>query len=247
MKRWKVKVSWLWIPFLLCYPFLPLLKTLGFIFAFLSIHEGAHILMAYMFHYPIRRVILYPFGLCAVIDSIGYRSGWNDLMILCAGPATHLMQPFLLKLCLLSGWISQPYYEYLCMMNLSILIFNLLPVYPLDGGRIAELFLQLLFPYMLAGKLCNDISILLMVFLYTQGVFSGISGAVVCILMIMENVMTYRRRPYHRARFYEYRKQHPVSYPVRMNTGNDLYRFSSNVMNHSGQWIAEADWLAFFC
>lgn len=246
MKHCRVKVSWLWIPFLLGYPFLPLFKTLGFIFAFLSIHEAAHILTAHLFHYPIRKVILYPFGLCAVIDSIGYRSGCRDLLILCAGPATHLIEPLLLKLCLWAGWISQPYFEYLCMMNLSILIFNLLPVYPLDGGRITELLLQLFFPYLLAGKLCNLLSIVLMMILYAGGVFAGISGVAVCILMVMENVMAYRRRPFQRARFYEYRIHHPVSYPIRMNTGKDLYRFSNNVMYRQGQWIPEACWLRFF-
>lgn len=246
MKHCRIKVSWLWIPFLFGYAYLPLVKTFCFIFVILSIHEAAHILMALLFQYPIRKVIVYPFGLCAVIDSIGYQSGYQDLLILCAGPATHLLQPLLLKVCLWAGCISQPYFEYLCMMNWSVLIFNLLPVYPLDGGRITELLLQLFFPYLLAGKLCNLLSIVWMIVLYANGVLTGVSGIAVCGLMILENVVTYRRRPFQRARFYEYRLHHPVAYPIRMNTGKDLYRFSNNVMYRHGQWIPEACWLRFF-
>lgn len=243
MKHCRIKVSWLWIPFLLCYPFIPLYKTLLFIFLFLSIHESAHIIVAICFHYPIQKVILYPFGLCAVIDSIGYRSGIKDFLILVAGPLTHLLEPLLLRSLVMVGWISQAYCDYLCMMNLSILVFNLLPIYPLDGGRLLELFLQLIFPYMLAGKLLNLISMVLISCCYLIKMFQGISGLAICILLIIENMQSYRRRPYQRATFYQYRMDHPSTYPIRMNHGREMYRFATNIMLYESNWVNEEVWL----
>ena len=246
MKQCRIKVSWLWIPFLFCCVHQSLWKTMGFLFVFLSVHETAHILMAYCFHYPIRKVILYPFGLCALIDSLGYQSGIKDALILMAGPASQLLEPFLLKLFLMAGMISQSYYEYLCMMNLSIMIFNLLPIYPLDGGRMIELLLELVFPYLFAGKLTNICSMILIVLLYAYHLFAGISGLAVCILLFMENIMAFQKRAYQRAKLYEYRRLHPSHYPIRMNKGHDFYRFSTNIMHKENQWMTEQDWLRYF-
>lgn len=246
MKPCSLRISWLWIPFLLFVPFLDLWKTLSFVFLFLSIHELAHILVAFTFHYPIQKVILYPFGLCAVIDSLGYRSGIRDLLILAAGPSTHLLQPLILQLLVYLGWISPVYYEYLCMMNASILLFNILPIYPLDGGRMLELLLQLLFPYTLAKRVVIALSILFVCIIAYERIFNGLSGLAVCMLLILENIMTYSSLTYQKLQFYHYRLQHPATYRVRMNSHRDLYRFSYNIMKHHEHWIKEEQWLSIF-
>lgn len=246
MKQHKIKVSCLWIPFLFLCVFLPVYKILFFIFLIMSIHEGAHVFVAYLFHYPIRKIILYPFGLCAIIESIGYRSGSKDLAILLAGPLTHLLEPLLLYLFVCTHVISYTFYEYLCMMNVSILIFNMLPIYPLDGGRIFELFLQLFFRYATASRVLNILSILELFLLGWFQILHGISAIMVILLLMMENVMACYTINYRKRVFYRYRRSHPVKYPVRMNKGHDLYRFSYNVMFVHGGWMEEEKWLSIF-
>lgn len=246
MKLHKVKVSWLWIPFLFLCMWLPVYKILFFIFFIMTIHEGAHVIVAHAFHYPIRKVICYPFGLCAIIESIGYRSGYKDLCILLAGPCTHLLQPLLLYLFVWSHMISYTFYEYLCMMNFSILIFNMLPIYPLDGGRILELFLQLFFRFTFATRLLNVCSIICLILLNAFHVLHGISAILVIILLIVENVMAWFTIHYRKMVFYRYRRLHPVTYPIRMNKGHDLYRFAYNVMYVHGAWMDEEKWLSIF-
>ena len=242
----KIRISWLWIPFLLWIPWNESWKTLAFLFLFLSVHELAHIAVAKWFHYPIQKMIIYPFGLCAVIDSIGYRQGLSDLMILMAGPFTHMLWPLLLHLCCQLGWISTVYEEYLCMLNASILLFNLLPIYPLDGGRIMELLVQKLLPFTRAKQATLMLSIIFVGIIAAAHVFRGLSGSVVCILLIIENLMSFSSIAYQRLQFYHYRYQHPVNYPIKMNSHKDLYRFSCNIMKVREQWIKEDRWLSIF-
>ena len=45
-------------------------------------------------------------------------------------PLTHLFEPVLLYLFVGTHIISYTFYEYLCLMNASILVFNMLPIYP---------------------------------------------------------------------------------------------------------------------
>lgn len=59
----------------------------------------------------------------------------NELLIAAAGPLFNALMIIIFK--------SGPFYE----MNLSMLIFNLLPILPLDGGRILYLILSLKNPF----------------------------------------------------------------------------------------------------
>ena len=72
-------------------------KVLLAIFLMMSLHEAAHCLAAMLVHCPVRRVRIYPFGLCAQIDEISYVSVGSALFILAAGPCMHLLFPFLLQ------------------------------------------------------------------------------------------------------------------------------------------------------
>lgn len=90
----KIRISLWWVIFL---PFMILShmgKTLFFLFLMLSIHEAAHMMVARYFHYPIRSLIIYPFGLCAQMQYIGMGCVWKELLIVAVGPLTHLCFPY---------------------------------------------------------------------------------------------------------------------------------------------------------
>ena len=52
----RIRISLLWLPYLLMLPYLPVARLIGWIFIMLTIHEMAHMLCAILFHYPIERI-----------------------------------------------------------------------------------------------------------------------------------------------------------------------------------------------
>ena len=80
----KLKVSWLWCLFLLFAIYTNTTKTLCYIFLMLSVHEGMHVLAGYIFHYPVEKIIIYPFGVCAQMEYIGYGNIAKELLIVVA-------------------------------------------------------------------------------------------------------------------------------------------------------------------
>lgn len=101
------------------------------------LHEICHLLMAYYFHFQIKKVEILPFGAYLTLDDFYYRSIIQEMCVVLAGPCSHIVIGLFIPL-LTKG----VYQEYLLMMNQFVFLFNILPIYPLDGGRFMSLLLQ---------------------------------------------------------------------------------------------------------
>ena len=121
-----------------------LMVPLNWLFAaFLAaaFHELCHILAVQAFGGQIRDIRLGGKG--AVLDAAPLSPG-RALAAIMSGPAGSL------SLCLLA-----PLFPRLALCGIVQGLFNLLPVYPLDGGRALACLSEMLFPPELAGKICH--------------------------------------------------------------------------------------------
>ena len=120
------------------------LWALAVVAAFLSVvslygHELAHALVARRYGIPVRTISLFLLGGMAHItrESPTPRA---ELLIALAGPATSLAVGAVAGLVSLALWDIAPPVAMLGMwlatMNIPLGIFNLVPAYPLDGGRV---------------------------------------------------------------------------------------------------------------
>lgn len=104
--------------------------TLAFI---ILLHEAAHCFVAYLLQLRTVSIELYPFGGAARIEGIGENHIYEGL-VAAAGPLCSLFTGFLwasgTEYGLLPAWPDFVRYSY------TVAMFNLLPAYPLDGGRI---------------------------------------------------------------------------------------------------------------
>ncbi len=108
-----------------------------FLFYLISvlIHELAHYFVATKYYYRCDRIELSAFGLTLYGD-FEEAVKKDQIVIALAGPLTNLA----LSLVLLASWYIYPalyvYTEEFLYANLSIGLINLLPCYPLDGGKV---------------------------------------------------------------------------------------------------------------
>ncbi len=165
MKKFKLGISFLLLVILsLCTEnFLGLINYLSA----LSIHELSHIFVASKRGYKLQKCKLDMFGLQVELDdSI---SDNDSFAINLAGPLTNL---FLVLVCLASFYLipaSFPILNNFCIANLVLAIFNLLPLRPLDGGKICFSLFKNKSKYKLFDKIVKLILIILssMVFVYS--------------------------------------------------------------------------------
>lgn len=110
------------------------------VFACVLVHEYAHALMAAALGCSVREIELLPFGGVARIDRLQDCGRKNCALIACAGPCCSLAIAFL---CLAAESV-RPFElaALLAQVNFMLGLFNLLPAFPLDGGRIFHAFFQ---------------------------------------------------------------------------------------------------------
>lgn len=103
-------------------------------FAAVCLHETGHAMAAKARGYAVTGLVLLPFG--AMMSAEDELDGTSGVIVGLAGPAVNLF----LALATVGLWwlfpAVYPYTEYFLYANLSIGLFNLLPVYPLDGSRV---------------------------------------------------------------------------------------------------------------
>lgn len=112
----------------------------GGLFGLVLLHEVGHVVAARALGRSVTEVVLSPVAGAAVIDGTG--RWWEDGIIAAAGPATNAALVPVLWAAGRWGWPPRAgdaglLVESLARLNLVLLGSNLLPLFPLDGGRIA--------------------------------------------------------------------------------------------------------------
>jgi len=99
-----------------------------------SMHEWAHAAVARSRGYSLKELVLLPYG--AVLYGVENIDRKSALMMAAAGP---LMNLFLIVCLLALWWVAPSVREKTTTFfyaNLSLALFNLIPAFPLDGGRV---------------------------------------------------------------------------------------------------------------
>lgn len=116
---------------------------------FVVMHEYGHCLAAQKVNWKVKDIIIFPFGGFARINP-GYKYDANEeLFVVAAGPAVNFALAFIYLL-VTAVYISFGGFDFnvlfglifVITVNLMMAIFNLLPVFPMDGGRIFRALLS---------------------------------------------------------------------------------------------------------
>jgi Zn-dependent protease/predicted transcriptional regulator len=116
------------------------LGTLG-MFASILLHELGHAIVARRFGMRIRRIVLFIFGGVAEMQDEP-PSAQAEFFVAIAGPIVSVVLAIAFFLgrqgADLAGWPLQAaaVAGFLSLINLSVVVFNLVPAFPLDGGRV---------------------------------------------------------------------------------------------------------------
>lgn len=137
-----VITPWFCIILAVCILLLPFNWLIGWMIA-VMIHESGHLITLLIFRADILKIIMDCSGISIQTNSLhpGY-----EMICALAGPLVGLTSVFFSK------WMP-----YTAACSLILTCFNLLPIYPMDGGRIVQGILKFLFAPVIAHRIYQAI------------------------------------------------------------------------------------------
>ncbi len=133
-----------------------------------------HVLMGIIFKWKIEKIIILPFGALTIFDEGVNKSIFEEFLIAIMGPIFQIIFTFFLYFL--------TYNDEVVSYSLTILIFNLLPIFPLDGSKILNLFLNEILNFKISHTILIIISV---IFILTIILYSDFNLILILILTFL--------------------------------------------------------------
>jgi Zn-dependent protease/CBS domain-containing protein len=168
--------------------------TVFFLALFLCVllHEFGHALMAARFGIQTADITLLPIGGIARLERIP-DNPLEELAVAVAGPAVNIVIAALLfGLLVLSGspvsWqdvgiVEGHFFARLLWFNIGLVLFNMIPAFPMDGGRVLRAFLALSMPHARATRIAATIGQAIAI-VFAIGGFFGFPMLIIIALVV---------------------------------------------------------------
>lgn len=165
------------------------------LFTVVVLHELGHSFAALYYGVPVKQIVLLPIGGVAQLESIP-EEPVKEFVIAIAGPAVNIVLAVLLWI--ISGitgigaGLATPnqllgtqltvdaVFNYVFAANLFLAIFNLIPAFPMDGGRILRAALASRMPYVRATNIAVNVG---QAFAWLLGLWGFLGGGFFLILI----------------------------------------------------------------
>lgn len=148
------------------------------VFGCVLLHEFGHALAARRYGIPTKDITLLPIGGVARLERMPERPS-EELVVALAGPAVNVVIAVVLAGLLLAvgGVAEMPdlnllggaFLPQLLMVNIVLVLFNMIPAFPMDGGRVLRALLATRFDYALATTIAANVGRVIAVMMGVYG------------------------------------------------------------------------------
>lgn len=174
------------------------IEIYAWIMLFAFIHELGHMLAGLILKLKPKSLSFMPFGISVTFETYEYKKliEVKKILIAIAGPLINLI------ICSIASilHINSGTKELIIYSNILIALFNLIPLYPLDGGRIFKGIIKLKYEKIKADKIVNKISnilIILLTAISSVGILYLKNLAILFILMYLWIIVINENKKYN--------------------------------------------------
>ncbi|MBP2000396.1 stage IV sporulation protein FB [Paenibacillus shirakamiensis] len=185
------------------------------LFAIVFVHEMGHVVAARALGVKVMAVQMLPFGGMALLEDRGHMGAHSEIIIAAAGPLQNLLLIIITIIFRWTGVWDSPFAVYFIECNVFIALFNLLPILPLDGGKICQALCSMSMPYHSTLLWCSRISVVFSCLVVGYALLPWIlyGGALQLNILLIgsfllySNIMDHRHIPFRFLRFLMHRDQ----------------------------------------
>ena len=206
------------------------------------IHELGHYTLAKIHHFKVEKVVIYPYGGLVKMNNLLNSNINKELTVAISGIIFQMTYYLLIIFLYNQGIIRKYIFALFTTYNTSILLFNILPIHPLDGSKILNLLLSKIIPYYLANKLNIIISIITLIIILTINYYNFNYTLILTLGIIIDNLIKYYRQlKYIFNKFLLERYIYKITYKKtkKINNINNMYKEKYHILKEKDTYITE--------
>lgn len=213
------------------------------------IHEMGHIVISKILSYKIDKVIIYPYGGFVKLNTRINTKIENDLLVAISGIIMQSIYFGIIFFLYRNGIVREYVYDLFFLYHKSMLIFNLLPIYPLDGAKIVNLILSKYFSFNIANYISIVISLITVVFFLYSDIYENNYSIILVIGVLMKNIYKfYKDISYIYNRFILERYLFKFNYKKKaiIKNKDKMYKNRVHIFNDNGKLMNEKEYISTF-
>ena len=178
------------------------IKNIFIIFIIVLIHELGHVFFFYLFKYDIESIVIYPFGGVSKVNKRIHERIYKDVLVSIGGVLFQLFLFILFYLLFRYCFIVKSTYDMFCTYNSSVILFNLIPMIPLDGSKLLFSVFTKYLPYKLSYLFMIIVGIISLVLFVIYTFIFRLNDIVVYVFLFVNLLVVIRDYKYIMNRFY---------------------------------------------
>ena len=222
-------------------------KEFLIIFLIIIVHEMGHFLMAKYYKWNIDKIYIYPFGGCVKFNEDLNRPLKEELLIMISGPLSQIIFYILIVFLYRNDIVALKTYLLFKNYHYSMLIFNLLPFLPLDGGKLFNIICNYFFPYKKSFRISVFISYItfILAFIYILFYYRNINLLSMTIFLLSKVVIESKKIDilYNRLLLERYLKKYSFSKTKVIKNKDNMYKDYKHVIKNKNKYITEKEYL----
>lgn len=164
-----------------------LFKDFIYITLLIFIHEIGHTMGALIYKWKIKKIIILPFGGITIFNELINKSLKEEFVILILGPIFQILFYFIL--CILN--IETPL---ITNYHYSLLLFNMLPIIPLDGSKLLNIILNKITSFKTSHLLTIYISLITIILLMIKN--KNLVLYIIIFFILLKVIKEYKEHKY---------------------------------------------------
>lgn len=206
------------------------------------VHELGHYTVAKLNNLNVEKIMIYPYGGLVKMNNLINTSINKELLVAISGIIFQTIYYILITYLYHIGYIREYIYNLFTMYHQSILLFNILPIHPLDGSKILNLLLSKILPFNTANKLNIIISIVTLIIVIFINYYEFNYTTLLIIGVIIDNLIKYHKELKHLFnKFLLERYIYNLTYKKRkqVNKIKHMYKEKTHILKENNTYITE--------
>ena len=178
------------------------IKNIFIIFVIVLIHELGHVFFFYMFNYDIESIVIYPFGGVSKVNKRIHERIYKDVLVSIGGILFQIVLFLLFCLLYRFDMVVKSTFLMFCTYNISVILFNLIPMIPLDGSKLLFSILTKYLPYKLSYILMIIVGVISLVLFVIYNFILRLNDVVIYLFLFLNLMIVMKEYRYFLNKFY---------------------------------------------